>query len=97
MGLGLGLVTLRPLVPLEMKLVCRAVKAMVKRSAFGVFERGKGFQKGHWRLLMARWSGAAMLLLLQCATVLGAERERLVAEVVKALEAESESFWTASP
>ena len=73
--------------PLAMKRLCRAVKEMVKGSGFGVFERGKGWQKGHWRLLMARWSGHEMLVLLQTATVSGEEKERLVKEVVKALEA----------
>ncbi|CAK9021229.1 unnamed protein product [Durusdinium trenchii] len=70
-----------PFVPQEMKRLCKALRDCARSSKFPVFERGRGWQRGFWRLVMARFSGTELLVMVQTATVSGEEKEELVSEI----------------
>lgn len=75
-----------PLVPVAMKKLCKALRDCVRASAFSIFERGKGWQQGYWRMVMVRQSTAEeLLVMVQTAKLEDAQREALAAEVIAAL------------
>ncbi|CAE7228348.1 TRMT2A, partial [Symbiodinium necroappetens] len=77
---------LQPLVPVAMKKLCKALRDCVRASAFSIFERGKGWQQGYWRMVMVRQSTAEeLLVMVQTAKLEDAQREALAAEVIAAL------------
>eukprot|EP00439_Symbiodinium_sp_Y106_P005173 s7127_g1.t1 len=77
---------LQPLVPVAMKKLCKALRDCVRASAFSIFERGKGWQRGYWRMVMVRQSTAEeLLVMVQTAKLEDAQREALAAEVITAL------------
>ncbi|CAE7603182.1 TRMT2A [Symbiodinium sp. CCMP2592] len=77
---------LQPLVPVAMKKLCKALRDCVRASAFSIFERGKGWQRGYWRMVMVRQSTAEeLLVMVQTAKLEDAQREALAAEVIAAL------------
>lgn len=65
--------------------LCKALRDCARSSKFPVFERGRGWQRGFWRLVMARFSGTELLVMVQTATVSGEEKEELVSEIKAAL------------
>lgn len=78
-----------PLVPQVMKRLCQAVRDCARTSKFAIYKRGKGWKSGFWRLVMARFSGSELLVMVQTATATGEEKEQLCAEIRAALTQES--------
>lgn len=78
-----------PLVPRVMKRLCEAVRDCARTSKFAIFKRGKGWKSGFWRLVMARFSGSELLVMVQTATASGEEKEQLCEEIRAALTQES--------
>lgn len=59
-----------PFVPSAMKQLCSALRECVRASPFKLFERGKGWSTGVWRMVMARLSSTGdMLVLVQTSTL----------------------------
>eukprot|EP00931_Biecheleriopsis_adriatica_P102850 TRINITY_DN77761_c0_g1_i1.p1 TRINITY_DN77761_c0_g1~~TRINITY_DN77761_c0_g1_i1.p1 ORF type:complete len:612 (-),score=140.77 TRINITY_DN77761_c0_g1_i1:21-1622(-) len=77
-----------PIVPNVMKQLCNVVRDCVRASSLGVFERGKGWQRGAWRMLMARLSSSGeMLVMVQTATLGDDDKEALSKQLVDAIVA----------
>ena len=75
-----------PLVSMAMKKLCKAMRDCVRGSKFEIFERGKGWQKGYWRMVMVRQSTAdELLVMVQTATLDEDQTQRLSADLITAL------------
>ncbi|CAE8599080.1 unnamed protein product [Polarella glacialis] len=71
-----------------MKKLCQVLRDVVRSSPYEIFERGKDFKKGVWRLVMARLSSTGdMMVMVQMTTLSEEDRQKFSKLVVDAMVA----------